>query len=712
MGAHVSEPTENDLELFGRAIELPDDDREAFVRRAAQDSGQIASVLNLLAVSAVDSFLDHTPADAFPSLVLPTTFSEIGFELIRELGRGGMGVVYLAEDVKLKRHVALKVMRADMALSRGAQERLDLEARATARLDHPNIVPVYQSGTLGEMMFLVSAYVEGQTLSEELGEREGEATRSPARHWRAADLVGRLARAIEYAHREGVIHRDIKPSNIIIDPHGDPHIVDFGIAKLMGEPGGITVTGEQIGSLSYMSPEQCGESGIEVDARSDVYSLGAVLYELLAGHRLRDVAEGRSTVEFQDSEAVFTQLRRCGAPRSLCFVCQKALSLDIEKRYVSAGAFAADLDAASRGEFQRAWLSVAPLRRVVRQNRVKTAVVAASVVAVISTILTAIALRDSPRYGTVSIGTADAAVVGREVHYRRIDPVTRIPSDRERLGVVPFTGKLTPGLYRFEVRAPSGAREFTRRVPADGGVQLKVDTRATPDTEDMVHFPATQVAIELPGDGAGREFRSVGLGAFYIDVHEVTNAAFRVFVLETGRPPAPLWPTPYDPSLDELPVVGVTHAEALAFAEWSGKRLPTDLEWRHAAGEMADNRYPWAPDEIESALAARGGGTSEIPRGADLDVQKHRPWYLSLCPPVGTSPFDMTQSGVMDMYGGAAEWTESSCVVPHTGERMQIVMGNDWADTRSYLKPLTSFRVAPSAARNPRYGFRCVVSDQ
>lgn len=389
----MSEPTENDLELFGRAIELPDDDREAFVRRAAQDSVQIASVLNLLAVSATDSFLDHTPAEAFPSLVLPTTFSEIGFELIRELGRGGMGVVYLAEDVKLKRHIALKVMRADMALSRGAQERLDVEARAAARLDHPNIVPVYQSGTLGEMVFIVSAYVEGQTLAEVLGDRESEAARSPARHWRAADLMGRMARAIEYAHREGVIHRDVKPSNVIIDPHGHPHIVDFGIAKLTGESGGITVTGEQIGSLSYMSPEQRGESEVEIDARSDVYSLGAVLYELLAGRRLRDGVEGYCTVEFQDSDAVFTQLRRSGVPRSLCFVCQKALSFDIEKRYVSAGALAADLDAASRGEFHRSPLSVASIRRVVRQNRVKTAVVGASLVGVISTALTAIALR-------------------------------------------------------------------------------------------------------------------------------------------------------------------------------------------------------------------------------------------------------------------------------------------------------------------------------
>lgn len=312
----------------------------------------------------------------------------------------------------------------------------------------------------------------------------------------------------------------------------------------------------------------------------------------------------------------------------------------------------------------------------------------------------------------MNIDSVSATIVGREVSYRRIDPVTRTPGDRDQLGIVPFRGRLTPGLYRFGVRTPTGLLEYTRRVEANLDLLLEVHTNAAVETDDMILFLATQVSVGLPGDGAGRRFHSVDLDAFYIDKHEVTNAEYREFVRETGRAPAPLWQVPYDPAMDDLPVVGVTYEEALAYAEWCGKRLPTDLEWLHAAGELADDRFPWAPEEIESVLAVRGGGASEIPRGTDLDAQMHRSWYLELCPSVGTSPFDMTQRGVMDMYGSVAEWTESSSVVPHTGERMQIVMGNDWADTRSQLQPLASARVAPSESRSPRFGFRCVVNAQ
>ncbi len=156
-------------------------------------------------------------------------------------------------------------------------------------------------------------------------------------------------------------------------------------------------------------------------------------------------------------------------------------------------------------------------------------------------------------------------------------------------------------------------------------------------------------------------------------------------------------------------MVGVTLADAQAYAEWKGKRLPSDVEWEHAAGPLATQRFPWPESSRELALASLGAGSESIPRGTDLVAEDHTGPYLALCRPVGSSSFDTTELGLMDMYANAAEWTESDGVIP-TGATYQIVKGNDWADTRSYLKPLTDPRFAAHGSVNPRFGFRCAMS--
>src|SRR5918992_5648932 len=199
------------------------------------------------------------------------------YDIGDEIGRGAMGVVYRATDLRLRRTVAVKVLPPDLAFRPETRERFLREVEMAAQLSHPNIVPIYSVDEKDGIVHFVMAYVEGESLGERL-ERE---PRSPV------DLVRRVLRdvadALDYAHRRGVVHRDIKPDNILLDHHGGrPVVTDFGIARAAEAESRLTVTGVAVGTPAYMSPEQAmGER--ELDGRSDIYSLGVVAYRMIAG---------------------------------------------------------------------------------------------------------------------------------------------------------------------------------------------------------------------------------------------------------------------------------------------------------------------------------------------------------------------------------------------------------------------------------------------
>src|SRR5438034_360291 len=198
------------------------------------------------------------------------------YEVEREIGAGGMATVYLARDLKHNRRVALKVLRPDLGVVLGA-ERFLSEIEVTANLQHPNLLPLFDSGEADGLLFYVMPYVEGESLRAAL-EREKQLPIDEALH-----IATAVASALDYAHRHGVIHRDLKPENILLH-EGQPLVADFGIALAVSNAGGnrITQTGLSLGTPQYMSPEQAtGDRAI--DGRTDVYSLGAVLYEMLTG---------------------------------------------------------------------------------------------------------------------------------------------------------------------------------------------------------------------------------------------------------------------------------------------------------------------------------------------------------------------------------------------------------------------------------------------
>jgi serine/threonine protein kinase/Flp pilus assembly protein TadD len=260
-----------------------------------------------------------------------------GYEILRELGRGGMGVVYLARQAGLRRLVALKMILAGGHAGEAARARFRTEAEAVARLQDPHIVTVHEVGEHQGLPYLCLEYLEGGSLARRL-----DGTPLPARP--AAQLVGALARAADYAHCRGVVHRDLKPANVLLAADGTPKLTDFGLAKLLDEANGPTGTGDVLGTPSYMAPEQTGQGGQPVGPAADVYALGAILYELLTGRPPFKGATALDTVfQVVHQEPVPPRRLQPKVPRDLETVCLKCLAKEPAKRYASAGALADDL---------------------------------------------------------------------------------------------------------------------------------------------------------------------------------------------------------------------------------------------------------------------------------------------------------------------------------------------------------------------------------
>ncbi|MEP3480793.1 MAG: serine/threonine-protein kinase [Fuerstiella sp.] len=332
-------------DLFAEAVELPAEKQAEFLRRECGNDlrlrEEVSSLLNAFCASG--DTLENSPIDLTLEVPMLSVARDAvaGYEIRSEIHRGGQGVVYRALQLGTKREVALKFMLCGPFASHESRRRFQREVEVVSQLRHPGIVPIFDSGEADRQPYYVMEYVPGLRLQDFVKHQQPGVTD-------ILKLMALLCDAVGFAHQQKVVHRDLKPSNIMVTKDGEPRVLDFGLAKLAtadSDTMALSISGQVMGTLAYMSPEHASGKSDSIDTRSDVYSLGVILYELLADQLPyvleQSIANNLNTI--RTAEPVDLHSRGNHLPLKVCTIVGKALSKDKARRYQDATGFAADI---------------------------------------------------------------------------------------------------------------------------------------------------------------------------------------------------------------------------------------------------------------------------------------------------------------------------------------------------------------------------------
>lgn len=781
---------QNEEEIFTNAI-LMDNEvaRERYLEEACGGNREILEQVRRLVQAhlTLDSLLDHSAEslDDGPTEMPPLhSFGE--FEVIREIGRGGMGIVYEAQQRSLNRRVALKVLSLGISYSKSSLLRFQREAEAAARLHHTNIVPVYTTGTQNEIPYyamelvngpslewvirnlrlqepttdhsdtLVAIYRESVTSEQTQTGLFSETSTQPSRRTDYFDSVARLvaaaADAIDYSHQNGIIHRDIKPSNLLVSAGERVRITDFGLARAVNDPS-MTTTGELLGSPRYMSPEQVASTLGPLDHRTDIYSLGATLYELLT---LRPAFEGehREHILAKVIREEPTPPRRCdrSIPRDLETICLCALEKSPADRYQTAAAMAADL----RLYLDRRAIKARPIghgERMIRWYR-RNRLIAALSLALVASLAFGPFLLAWSRANRVHLENRRFDAALSEIDSLRIvhpwEAILRLRALKDE-----YPGRMTSILsvekkigrpIRME-SIPPGAKLAVRPLNDSTGPWL--DAGSTPATVQLpmqlvhvkVTFPRsneliTRQSVHNPSRDSWIFYRSAlanmirvpassyepwrdmwripwlehrvlpELEAFDLDHHEVTNAEYQAFVDDARYRDRQYWE----------PILGESWHDVLTnrFIDSSGQSGPQF--WVHGRYLAGSQDHPVVGISWYEAMAYSRWSNKQLPtiyhwlRGAaydglyDVPDREHlsnMDRQMATTRSVSMGQLNVSTYGVIETEGNVKEWC-----LNEAGSGNYYAMGGSWLDDEGTMFQPIAF---DPMTRNEQIGFRCAV---